>query len=259
MQPTVVPSALDQAVDSAIAAVNAQVAAAEALIQQTAAPSEPEASAAPAAPPPADVTAVTTVASLTAGDAVTIKGVLVTPETHLYENGVPLLTPTGRPRLKPEARKTKAPPSESIRVYPSGKAARAEPVALTDSGVIGVPAATPPAPAAAPAPIPQTVKPTTATVTTVYGKIGLPATKDEEIAVRTFVSTPAMVEIGYGLTLNIGNYESARIDVRISLPCYPEEADGAFSFAKKWTEERIQTEVKAIRQIASGTKSNTPF
>jgi hypothetical protein len=68
-----------------------------------------------------------------------------------------------------------------------------------------------------------------------------------------------MVEIGYGLTLNIGNYESARIDVRISLPCYREETDDAFSFAKKWTEDRIQTEVKAIRQIASGTKSTTPF
>jgi hypothetical protein len=222
--PIAVPAALDSAVDAAIAAVNAQVAAAEAAIQQATSPAEPEAPNPP--------------------ESVTVNGVLVSPETHLFENGVPLLTPTGRPRLKPEARKTKKAAKDIATVAEASQQPMLQPVVAGTQ---------------APPVIKETVKSTTATVTKVYGKIGVPETKDEEIAVRTFITNPAMVEIGYGLTLNIGNYESARIDVRISLPCYREETDDAFSFAKKWTEDRIQTEVKAIRQIASGTKSTTPF
>lgn len=229
--PIAVPAALDCAVDAAIAAVNAQVAAAEAELQK--APPAP-----PAPPPPEQPAAQIPLIPLT------IKGVLVTPETHLFENGVPLLTPTGRARLKPGV----------LKVKKAAKAAQAAAPASTQPMLQPVVAGT-----QAPPVIKETVKSTTATVTKVYGKIGLPDTKDEELAVRTFITNPAMVEIGYGLTLNIGNYESARIDVRIALPCYVEETDQAFAFAKKWTEERIQTEVKEIRKIASGTKTNTPF
>ena len=247
--PIAVPAALDSAVDAAIAAVNAQVAAAEAELQT-----------APPAPPPPEEPAVQIPLI-----PFTIKGVLVTPETHLFENGVPLLTPTGRARLKPSALKEK---KEALRIKTEARLAKAKAFAAqlapaplpstasAPSAIVVAPAAPP---TTAPPVIKETVKSMTATVTTVYGKIGLPSSKDEEIAVRTFVTNPAMVEIGYGLTLNIGNYESARIDVRVSLPCYVEETDQAFAFAKKWTEERIQTEVKEIRKIASGTKTNTPF
>ena len=247
--PTTVPAALDNAVDAAIAAVNAQVAAAEAELQKPALPA-PE----PAAPPdpPAQIPLI----------PLTIKGVLVTPETHVYENGVPALTPTGRARLKPGALKLK---KEARKAKASAFAAQLAPAPLPStaavpSASVAAPAAAPALPPTAPPVVKETVKSATATITKVYGKIGLPVTKDEEIAVRTFVTNPAMVEIGYGLTLNIGNYESARIDVRIALPCYVEETDQAFAFAKKWTEERIQTEVKEIRQIAAGTKTTPqPF
>lgn len=244
--PIAVPAALDSAVDAAIAAVNAQVAAAEAEMQK----------APPAPPPPEQPAAQIPLIPLT------IKGVLVTPETHLFENGVPLLTPTGRARLKPGVLKVK---KEARKAKASAFAAQLAPAPMPSTAA--VPLASVAAPAAAPAlsitappVVKETVKSATATITKVYGKIGLPVTKDEEIAVRTFVTNPAMVEIGYGLTLNIGNYESARIDVRIALPCYVEETDQAFAFAKKWTEERIQTEVKEIRQIAAGTKTTPqPF
>ena len=243
--PSAVPAAIDSAVDAAIAAVNAQVAAAEAEMQKTHS----------ASPPPEEPVAQLPLIPFT------IKGVLVTPETHFFENGVPALTPTGRARLKPGALKAK---KEARKAKASAFAAQLDPAPLPStaaapSASVTAPAATPAPQTTAPPVLKETVKSMTATVTTVYGKIGLPVTKDEEIAVRTFVTNPAMVEIGYGLTLNIGNYESARIDVRVSLPCYVEETDQAFAFAKKWTEERIQTEVKEIRKIASGTKTHTPF
>jgi hypothetical protein len=103
-------------------------------------------------------------------------------------------------------------------------------------------------------------RPTTATVTRTYGKIGAPESKDETIEVHTFQTPPAAVDVGYGLTLNIGNYESARVDVRVTVPCYREELDDAYAFARKWAEERIAVEVKEVRKMASGqTRNNTPF
>lgn len=65
--------------------------------------------------------------------------------------------------------------------------------------------------------------------------------------VRTFVTEPAIITRGYGLTLNLGNYESARVDVGIRLPAYREEAEEADEFAKKWCEDRIKAEVDEVR------------
>lgn len=45
----------------------------------------------------------------------------------------------------------------------------------------------------------------------------------ETIEVRPFVTDTARVRASRGVTLNLGNYESARIEVSIDLPCYKEE------------------------------------
>lgn len=113
----------------------------------------------------------------------------------------------------------------------------------------------------APAPPAKTVahkQEATVTVTKSYGKIGATEDKQETIEVKTFVTTPATIEMGYGLTLNIGNYESARVDVKVSVPCYREEADAAYEWARTWAEERIKREVKEVRAMAAPAKSN-PF
>jgi len=65
--------------------------------------------------------------------------------------------------------------------------------------------------------------------------------------VHRFDTTPAIVRRGYGLTLNLGKFESARIDVGIEVPCYAEDAETADEFAVRWVESRIQQEVDAIR------------
>ena len=51
----------------------------------------------------------------------------------------------------------------------------------------------------------------------------------------------AQVEFGVGQTINRGNYESARIDVRISLPCKntKKAIKKAFDQADKYCEERL--------------------
>jgi len=76
--------------------------------------------------------------------------------------------------------------------------------------------------------------------------------QDEVIAVHKFLAPPAKVGCGMGLTINMGNYESARIDVVVEVPCYKEEVDEAYTFARKFCETRVKKEAESI-------KNKSPF
>jgi len=65
--------------------------------------------------------------------------------------------------------------------------------------------------------------------------------------VHAFETEPARVSVDYSLTMNLGNYESARIGVSVQVPCYKEEMDDAFAFASAWVEQRIQEERDKIK------------
>ena len=56
-----------------------------------------------------------------------------------------------------------------------------------------------------------------------------------------------MVTRGYGLTLNLGNYESARFDVTITMPCYPEDVEACDEWCRAWAEERTKQEMASVR------------
>ena len=97
----------------------------------------------------------------------------------------------------------------------------------------------------------EIVEPVQVFVTKQYkinGKDGEPQTKEEVISVQKFVTEPARVSFALGLTLNLGNYESARIDVGMYAPCYREEAHDAYLFARKFVMERLVTEREAIKE-----------
>lgn len=178
-----------------------------------------------------------------ATDAVVVNGETCTPATHVFENGNVVLKKDGTPKRRP-GRKPKDPTAAAAPKIKVVKAPKVKPAPSAD----------------APAPTAKVANnaPVTATVTRTFGKIGAPESKDETIEVKTFVTPPASIELGYGLTLNIGNYESARVDVKLSVPCYKEEVDDAYAWAKKWAEERLQQEVKDVRALAS-PKPNSPF
>ena len=57
----------------------------------------------------------------------------------------------------------------------------------------------------------------------------------------------AKVRRGYGLTLNLGNYESARCDVSIEVPCLLPDAGAADEWARQWVEKRVVAEVENVR------------
>jgi len=47
--------------------------------------------------------------------------------------------------------------------------------------------------------------------------------EEHRILVDVFETAPAYAEASLGLTINLGNYESLRIDVGARIPCYKEE------------------------------------
>lgn len=63
-------------------------------------------------------------------------------------------------------------------------------------------------------------------VTSVYG--GEEKNRNEKLNVRKFMVEPAYVRVNAGMTKNMGNYESLRLDVSLTVPCYAEEIDAVF-------------------------------
>jgi|WetSurSiteA1Bulk_404760.scaffolds.fasta_scaffold21150_3 hypothetical protein len=51
----------------------------------------------------------------------------------------------------------------------------------------------------------------------------------------------AMAEVGIvlGRTVNLQNYESARVSVSIKMPCPPEDLDETFETIQSWADERV--------------------
>lgn len=69
---------------------------------------------------------------------------------------------------------------------------------------------------------------------------------EETIGVHTFITEPAKVGTKVGATINLGNYDSVRIDVWCEVPCYKEEMDEAGDFAQAWCEQRVSSEKKQV-------------
>ena len=69
----------------------------------------------------------------------------------------------------------------------------------------------------------------------------------EHIEIRPFATTPAIVSVKLGRTINLGNYESARVDVGIEIPCYREEVMRIYPAAFNHVAEVIGAEVQKIQ------------
>lgn len=83
----------------------------------------------------------------------------------------------------------------------------------------------------------------------------LDETKQEDIVETRMLPegvNPAGVRLKYGLTLNLGDYESARIDMEWYVPCLPEEIEDVHEYIDRSLTERMEQEVLAIR----GGKTN---
>lgn len=69
-------------------------------------------------------------------------------------------------------------------------------------------------------------------------------TKKKTLKVRRFKVEPAFVRVSSGTTKNLGNYESMRIDVSITLPCYAEEIDDVVPVLADKVAKYVDEEIK---------------
>ena len=60
-------------------------------------------------------------------------------------------------------------------------------------------------------------------------------------------ATGCSITVAGGRTLNLGNYESARIDVAITVPCDPEVLQGAYDWASDWVSSKITEAVSQVK------------
>lgn len=78
-------------------------------------------------------------------------------------------------------------------------------------------------------------------------EVGEEEHKENLIIVDAFETTPASVNAKLGMTINLGNYESLRVDVGVVLPCYKEEIEHAQNLAFQIIERELFSRVKEVK------------
>ncbi len=78
--------------------------------------------------------------------------------------------------------------------------------------------------------------------------------KEETIAVHRFATAPAEVGFSIGSTLNMGNYESAKVEVTVRVPCYLEELKPAYEWTKEFATEQYKKEVVEAREFIKASR-----
>lgn len=74
---------------------------------------------------------------------------------------------------------------------------------------------------------------------------------EETIEADIFHAPHAMVSCGMGVTVNMGNYESCKVDVHVSIPCYPAEVAQAYNKVRGWCEQVVRREIDLLKKPAS--------
>lgn len=73
---------------------------------------------------------------------------------------------------------------------------------------------------------------------------------------KEFKGPVAKVARAFGVTLNMGNYESTRVDVSVEVPCHLEDVERADEWARAFAEKRLKNEVLALK--GEGEKKESP-
>lgn len=84
------------------------------------------------------------------------------------------------------------------------------------------------------------------------GKIVSESADHGTIAVHKFITQPAEVGLSFGGTINLGNFESARLDISLKIPVYREEVDEGYRFVFRFADERLNEE---LGKITAGSKA----
>jgi len=92
-------------------------------------------------------------------------------------------------------------------------------------------------------------------------KKAVPATKTVEVAPKgqepeeekevtpiEVIDDCATVHVGMSYTKNLGNYESCKYTVSITMPCDPLAVDSTYDASMKWVDEKLATAIGEIQK-----------
>lgn len=88
----------------------------------------------------------------------------------------------------------------------------------------------------------------TTTTTAVGSYAPAKESKTEQLQPQVFREEPAIVQVSLGRTVNLGNYESARVDVSIRMPCAPADAAATYTRVRDDVQARLLDEVERLRR-----------
>jgi hypothetical protein len=84
------------------------------------------------------------------------------------------------------------------------------------------------------------------TVTVLRTAYGQERTATEHVRVPVFSTEPARVRVSGSVTRNLGDYNSARVEVTVELPCYPEDSEirRTYEYASQLLDDLIPKELE---------------
>lgn len=65
-------------------------------------------------------------------------------------------------------------------------------------------------------------------------------------------AVPTVLRVGLGATVNIGNFQSVRVDVSIETPTTAAGAELAYEVCRSWVESRIRAEILKAKKLVPG-------
>ena len=77
-------------------------------------------------------------------------------------------------------------------------------------------------------------------------RLGKQKEKLKKIKIRPFVTDTANVSVKFGATIPTGDYQSVRVDVMISCPCYKEEVVDVFYNVRDLCDKLVEGEVSRL-------------
>jgi hypothetical protein len=86
---------------------------------------------------------------------------------------------------------------------------------------------------------------------TQLGRVLADSEKEEVISVRKFETEPATVSVSVGVTRNMGNFESLRLNIGVTIPCYLEEITEVEKQATDWVDDKIASKLDELVQAVS--------
>jgi hypothetical protein len=88
-----------------------------------------------------------------------------------------------------------------------------------------------------------------ATIETEQG--GVESVKNEVVLPPTILKSsdglPAHIEVGLGMTLNLGNYQSARVDVKLNMPCNAANVGQSYDEVYQWVSDKVEGVIESIK------------